>query len=151
MVSEITGYQTGHGVDIKTGGGENFNGFFYGLGENTTLSVLVSDTKTFTGDYVQKNGEYVSRHPSLGELVSHEVLGHGTGRIYSSNEFDHKDALQMSNLYLRAQGIPLYRDGSDHKGNRRSSILHKREASGFLVFIKVGDKFYALLIILLNR
>ena len=49
------------------------------------------------------------------ELIAHEVLGHGFGYSIGSNSAKSHDAIQMTNLYWRAQGkYHFFRDGSHH-------------------------------------
>jgi hypothetical protein len=58
---------------------------------------------------------YTTRNSSAGELIAHEMLGHGFNSTSGSPTSDHEDAIQMTNLYLRAQGITnVYRDGTQH-------------------------------------
>jgi RHS repeat-associated protein len=93
--------------------------------QNNTLSVIVTDSKSQTEYVDPSSGQYVSRIPTTGELVAHEVLGHAMGDISGSPNADNRDAIQMSNLYLRTQGVSLYRNGVDHGG-----ILSQSAATG---------------------
>lgn len=55
-------------------------------------------------DYVNEAGQIVSRTSSAGELLAHELIGHGLGRQNNSPTSRHEDAIQPGNLYLTATG-----------------------------------------------
>ncbi|PSL34555.1 DUF6443 domain-containing protein [Chitinophaga ginsengisoli] len=101
-------------LDFKDGGGLNKS-----YGENSTITGIVMDSKV-VGDmaYVQKDGKYVERGPSFGEAIAHELLGHGVGWSLSNPVFNQEDAIQMSNVYLRSQGLDVYRNGGQHNRGR---------------------------------
>jgi hypothetical protein len=93
----------------------------YGGGVNTsylggTLTVVVMDSKADIGDFTYApNGVQYERYSTPAELLAHELLGHGYGRIIGSATYRHEDAVRMSNLYWRARGYHnFYRNGSFH-------------------------------------
>lgn len=93
----------------------------YGGGVNTsylggTLTVVVMDSKADIGDFTYApNGVQYPRHSTPAELLAHELLGHGYGRVIASATFRHEDAVRMSNLYWRARNYHnFYRNGSWH-------------------------------------
>lgn len=107
------------GLQPKTKGLQADND--YGGGVNTaysggTLTVVVMDSKADIGDFTYApNGVQYPRHSTPAELLAHELLGHGYGRVISSSSYRHEDAVRMSNLYWRARGYHnFYRNGSWH-------------------------------------
>jgi len=127
----LTNSNTGTCIDNKYGGGINFS---YSNGDSYTIIVMNSSAKI--SDYVQ-NGKYITRSSSAGELLSHEMLGHGLGGALKSSSARHKDAIQMTNLYLRIQGYTnVYRNGSQH-GPIGSPILTKSTATSIPSFIQI--------------
>ncbi len=108
--SGTSGFISGEEVDKRSGGGQNqING-------SGTYSIIVMDSQVPIPDFFnQSQGCYESCNSSLGELMSHEMLGHGLGRTLSSPNSSHEDAIQMTNLFLRVIGSSaIYRDGSQH-------------------------------------
>ncbi len=83
--------------------------------ENGSHTAIVMGSTAMLKDYVNETGQIVSRTSSAGELLSHELLGHGLGRQNNSPTSQHADAIQATNLFLRITGINnLYREGSLH-------------------------------------
>jgi hypothetical protein len=113
-------------LDQYSGGGRNKL-----VNSNTTLSVIISDSQAKINDYMQDNGKYMARLNSAGELLAHEMLGHGFNRTGGGSLTDsHKDPIQMTNLYLRSQNIKdIYRDGRAH-GSSIDVNLPKQQATG---------------------
>ncbi len=97
-------------ADDNYGGGVNTS---YGTG---TISVVVLDSTADIGDYTYSpTGVDYPRHSTPAELLAHEMLGHGYGRVKRSSTYGHADAVQMSNLYWRTRGYTnFYRNGSWH-------------------------------------
>ena len=61
------------------------------------------------------NKVHYNRISTPAELISHELLGHGVGRVLGTTGYFHNDAIQMSNLYWRVRGYKtFYRDGTYH-------------------------------------
>ncbi|MBL1223359.1 hypothetical protein JET18_21135 [Chryseobacterium sp. L7] len=108
------------GLQPKTKGLQADND--YGGGVNTiypgggTLTVVVMDSKADIGDFTYApNGVQYPRHSTPAELLAHELLGHGYGRVIGSSTYGHEDAVRMSNLYWRARGYyNFFRNGSWH-------------------------------------
>lgn len=124
----LTGYTTGAGVDGGAGGGVNGS---FGSGSYT---IVVMNSTASIPDYRSGDG-YTSRNSSAGELLAHELLGHGVGRTKGTSTYRHEDAIQMTNLYLRAQGITnVYRDGRSH-GSR--VVLSKSTATSIPSFVQI--------------
>jgi RHS repeat-associated protein len=118
----LPGDKTGADIDSHHGGGVNIP-----YGKNGTLSVIVTNSTARVGDFVNPaTGAYVTQSSSAGELLSHEMLGHGMARTTGSAT-NNQDAIQMTNMYLRSQGSTLYRDGTNHGGNLQ---LNAAQASG---------------------
>jgi hypothetical protein len=97
-------------VDKQAGGGVNTS-YLGG-----TLTVVVMDSKADIGDFTYApNGVQYPRHSTPAELLAHELLGHGYGRVIGSSTYGHEDAVRLSNLYWRARGFHnFYRNGSWH-------------------------------------
>jgi hypothetical protein len=97
------------------------NPLSFGGGVNTatatgTLTVFVKNAITPIPDFIDiSTGSYSTRISSAGELSAHELLGHGLGWENRSPTSGHEDAIQMTNMYMRATGNGnFYRDGSSH-------------------------------------
>jgi RHS repeat-associated protein len=106
----LPGNQTGADIDKNYGGGVNIP-----YGSNGSLSVIVANSNAPVGDYMTSSGSYTTQSSSAGELVAHEMLGHGFNYTSGSPTSGHEDAIEMTNLYLRSQGITnMYRDGTQH-------------------------------------
>ncbi|MGB3469184.1 MAG: DUF6443 domain-containing protein [Cyclobacteriaceae bacterium] len=96
------------GSDI-VGGGFNFS--LNGNRSKNTTVIVTSPQKTPA--YVGSGGKSAVGNHTVGESLAHELIGHGLGRL--GNYHDPSDAVKVSNIYLRAQGVTdYYRDGSDH-------------------------------------
>ena len=109
----ILGAKTGADINKHHGGGLNVLDFDGGtvtiIIENSLHSVPIIDTKTNT---------IVAMESNLSSTLSHELLGHGVGRMIGSSGAEHVDAIQMSNLSLRVQGVGRYqRNGHAHQEN----------------------------------
>jgi len=116
-------------IDDAAGGGIN-----YGTGTGS-LSIIVMDSQNKITDYSsatsQHNGvtggSIVSAPTSeTGELLAHELLGHGYGRWNKSKTFGFEDAIQMTNLYNRTRGNYDWRNGANHQ--RTGPALGKQQA-----------------------
>lgn len=60
---------------------------------------------------------------SGGELLAHELLGHGVGRVTGSVGARHADSIQLTNLFMRVSGNGhLQRDGTSHGGRLTSAV-----------------------------
>jgi hypothetical protein len=116
-------------IDEGWGGGRTYSKG----GSNPTLSIIVTDAKTKATDYVDSKGKVTSRASSPGELMAHEVVGHGLGYWKSSPTFHHEDAIQSTNLFLRISGSGTYRNGSDHNNK---PTLSKSTANGVPAYLK---------------
>jgi len=103
-----TAITTGALLDELAGAG--FTGqAYYGegnivkLGSSGAYAVLVANAKEPV-DY--NNGS----RPSLpGELLAHELLGHGLGNRYGDDNFQRDASVKMGNTYLRATGHDYHR------------------------------------------
>lgn len=97
-------------ADNDYGGG--VNAFYQG----GTLTIVIMDSKADIGDFTYApNGVQYPRNSTPAELLAHELLGHGYGRVINSSTYGHEDAVRMSNLYWRARGYNnFYRNGSWH-------------------------------------
>jgi hypothetical protein len=122
--------------------GSDFDDLTYG-GANTktsntsTYSVIMMDNQKQVGDYINSSGASSFRSSSPGELISHEVLGHGVGTLRNSATAYYQDAIQMSNLYLRIQGTGYYRDGSWHGKKSSDAVLSKSTANQTPSFVQI--------------
>ncbi|MBS1561135.1 MAG: RHS repeat protein [Bacteroidetes bacterium] len=128
---------TGEDVNMLAGGGVNA-GQFNSQGQLVgTRTVVVLDATFLVPDYQFSNSLVTESHSSsLGELLSHELLGHGLGRVRGSQHASHQDALQMTNLFLRTQGVTsLYRNGASH-GDRQ--LLSMQDATGVPNYLLMG-------------
>ncbi len=105
----------GNDVDELAGGGANARW------KDGTYTVMVVHSKKDVDDYVLNTGTMklpqvpLTRHSTPAEVLVHEVLGHGYGRMINSPGFGHEDAIQMNNLYWRVRGHKqFYRVGRSH-------------------------------------
>ena len=108
----------GADADDRTGGGFNFK---TSTGSHTVI--IMNSTVPIT-DYVDSTTgvRILNRTSSAGELLAHELLGHGlTNYNAGGNQF--LNAIQLTNLYNRVTtgSSRFYRDGSRHGGNPRGS------------------------------
>jgi RHS repeat-associated protein len=118
-------YKSGSEMDAYTGGQNVITG------SNSTLSLVIMDGKYGKSAYLRGDGKYESKVAPLGEGIAHEVLGHGIGRSSGSFKDSHEDPIQMSNIYLRAQGEKnVYRNGVDHGGGYHTGPMSKQDATG---------------------
>ncbi|MFY0604503.1 MAG: hypothetical protein JXQ93_11165 [Flavobacteriaceae bacterium] len=99
--------------DTDTGGGNNIR-----WRNGNSHSVIVMNSTATVPDYRDNStGSMFSRSSSAGELLAHELIGHGMldARLPSTTQ---NNAIQMSNLYLRvaakSSSYRFYRDGSGH-------------------------------------
>lgn len=78
-----------------------------------SISVVVLDSKD-RGEYMTSDlFSTVERPSSVGERMAHEVVGHALGRVNNVDDAD--AAIQVTNVYLRANGIRnVFRDGGQH-------------------------------------
>ncbi len=121
-LSRINGYTTGKEVDeglagrpsTATGGGFNYRTT---AGSHTVI--IMNSTVPITDYRDNSTGAGVlNRTSSAGELLAHELLGHGLTR-YNAGGNQFLNAIQLTNLYQRVTtgSFRFYRDGSSHGGN----------------------------------
>ena len=117
-LSTAFGDTTGADIDNSSGGGFNY--------KTTTGShtVVIMNSAIGIPDYRDNStGAYVVGRTSVaGELLAHELLGHGlTNYNTGGNQF--LNAVQLTNLYHRVTtgSSRFYRDGSAHGGNPAGS------------------------------
>lgn len=102
-------WTSGTEVEYFTGGGINKKT------KNGSFTIVIMDSTTGIAYTHNKTKMAYKRYSTPGELVSHELLGHGYGRSIGSPSSRHEDAIQMTNLYWRVRGYNnFYRNGSDH-------------------------------------
>ncbi|MCW5921684.1 MAG: hypothetical protein KIS77_05025 [Saprospiraceae bacterium] len=115
-----TGYTMGADIDKADRGGRRTNANSHkGLGlvgergeNNGSYVAIVQYSKGKVGSY----SDGVIRPSKPGELLAHELLGHGLG-IQNFLGDGQKEAIQAGNLFLKAQGYSYYRKDhgfSDH-------------------------------------
>lgn len=112
-------------ADLLTLGGGGANAQLPGQSGSTTIMVCGLGAYA-TGINVDGAGECAITAKSDGETLSHELVGHGQGHVAGTPDWQHAEAVQMSNLQRRARGIYEYRDASGH-GTR--VILSRKEAT----------------------
>ena len=123
-----SGYKKGKDVDRMAGGGVN-KGIVGG-----TFTIVVMDSSAPIDFVLSANGNHYNRFSTPAELLAHELLGHGYARSVNSPNYQHKDAIQMTNLYWRVRGYHnFYRDGRYHYNG---IILNKNQANGLPSFLK---------------
>ena len=109
------GVQSTFSLGLLDGGGANTH-----TTGTTSYTAIIMNSDKDNPDYRDFTGR-VSRGPSsAGELLAHEMLGHGVAGLRGQQQG--YEAIQMSNLYLRAQGETYFRDGVAHAGNVRLSV-----------------------------
>jgi hypothetical protein len=130
--ASISGQKTGNDIDNSAGGGLNISN-----SGNSTFSIIVMDSKAKVTDF-RSGGLPTTRSSSPGELLSHELLGHGVGRLNGSVSAHFVDAIQMTNLYLRAQGINnIFRNGAAHGKKPGEIALLKSDATSVPSYIQL--------------
>jgi hypothetical protein len=106
-------YKTGANVEEQDGGGksvtanwgEELSHLWEDAGEGA-YCVIVMDTIAKISSY----SDDVARPSLSGELLAHELLGHGIGRYYDTFQSDGvNESVQMGNLYLRIKKKSYYR------------------------------------------
>lgn len=109
-ILRIAAGSKGEWVDKNAGGGVNKRT------STGPYTVIVQNSENGPSDYMdQSAGVFVARNSSAGELSAHELLGHALGNENNSNNYKHLDAIQMTNMYLRATGDGnFYRNGYWH-------------------------------------
>lgn len=108
----LLGRKTANNVEKLDGGGVNapLRG-----GGNLTIIVMNSQVPV---PLVNSSTNTITPQINVPSTLSHELLGHGVGRVLNSNGSEHQDAIQMENLSLNVQGLGnFYNDGSSHKKN----------------------------------
>ncbi|MGB0523804.1 MAG: RHS repeat domain-containing protein [Flammeovirgaceae bacterium] len=106
-------FKTGQDVDTKAGGGANYQT------ANGSHSIIVMDSKAKINYHSNANLDKLGPQAyksssSPGELIAHELLGHGYGNSINPSQAAHEFAIQMSNLHSRVTGSSLFRDGQSH-------------------------------------
>jgi RHS repeat-associated protein len=121
-------WATGADVDDGAGGGVNFL-FPDGSG---SLTIIVTNSTASIPRKVGNGKSYSAFPNTAGQLLAHELLGHGVSGALGSLTSDHIDAIQISNLYWRAHSSNpnassmSWRDGFGHDG----PTLRKAVATG---------------------
>lgn len=106
-------------LESKAGGGLNFS-IEDGKSDKT---IILMNSKAVIGDAISTNyyaqNVYMKKHTSsVGELLSHELIGHGLTRYNGYSGYNTwKNAILMTNLYLRVNNRNVYRDGSHHENS----------------------------------
>ena len=120
----LFGKNTGAQLDDLTYGGVKTK-----TSPKSTFTAVIMDNAKHVGDYINSAGISSFRASSPGELVAHELLGHGVGALKASATAHYTDAIQMSNLFLRSQGSSFYRNGNWHCKNPGETFLSKSTAT----------------------
>lgn len=134
-------YTQGSQIDDKFGGGVNASS----PSGSESFSIIIMDSQAPIRDFMSgTQSDYHSGYTSApGELMAHELLGHALGNAAGSRTARFEDAIQMSNIYWRAQGFDTYyRSGQfhDRSGGRP---LSKNIAQGIPKHLAIsfgGDK-----------
>ena len=118
-LSTVFGDRTGADVDTSAGGGFNYKT------TTGTHTVVVMNSTAAIPDYVNNStGSYVVGRTSVaGELIAHEMLGHGLTNYNPGVGSQFLNAIQLTNLYHRVTtgSSRFYRDGTSHGGNPAGS------------------------------
>ncbi|MBU3661555.1 MAG: hypothetical protein FGM14_16955 [Flavobacteriales bacterium] len=112
-------------LDPLAGGGVNTS-----LSANSDKTLILMNSQRFIGDaFSSINESSISNHKSsAGELLTHELIGHGLTLYNNHSDYNTwKNAIQMSNLYLRVNKIDIYRDGSHHENLQSKSKVYNQE------------------------
>ena len=126
------------GKDVENSGG----GFNYGTSSGSHTVYLVNPKSKL--DFVNNStGNVFQRKVSSGDLLAHELLGHGLTR-YNSGGSQYQNAIQLSNLYLRVvnRGPKIWDSGAHHGGNPRGHgvPMPAHEAWGIPSYLKPKSK-----------
>jgi hypothetical protein len=116
-------YKTGKSVDEEDGGGksvianwdEDKSHLWKNAQEGSYCVIIMNSTAK-----VEQYSDGILKPSLKGEILAHELLGHGVGRYYETYQSDGRDeAIQMGNLYLRIKKQSYYRTdhGTDHSQN----------------------------------
>jgi RHS repeat-associated protein len=114
-------YKTGKDVNDKDYGGKSVSTNYFdkrpdllsGGSEGSYNVIVMNPTAVLTHGYTDGvKDNYFSAKSLPGELLAHELLGHGIGRFYfnASDGTASFESIQMGNLYLRMKGYNRYRD-----------------------------------------
>jgi len=111
------GHTTGADVETRAGGGFNYDT------PNGSHTVFVTNPQQKL-DFVENGtGNIISAKVKAGDLLAHELLGHGLTHYSGNNSSSahYYNAIQVSNLYLRVinGGPKIYDNGAKHGGNPR--------------------------------
>ena len=113
-LSQINGFTKGKDADNATGGGFNYKT------TDGSHTVIVTNSTIPITDYIDNStgARVLNRTSSAGELLAHELLGHGLTR-YNAGGNQFLNAIQLTNLYQRVTtgSSRFYRNGSRHGGN----------------------------------
>lgn len=105
-------FQTGKDIN-EFGGGVNFSS--QQLKSSHTIVLMDATAKV---NYYKNSSktDWVVMVGFIGEVLAHELLGHGVGGVTGSKTSKHEDAIQLTNLYLRVAGkTGWWDDGAYHK------------------------------------
>ncbi|MES2430943.1 MAG: hypothetical protein V4556_08400 [Bacteroidota bacterium] len=107
-----TGFTSVASLDVGTGGGRTVTE----SNSKNSYIVIVMNSQTPTQDNITSSTSgYSPIISSAQELLAHELLGHGVGYAKGrTSTYHHDDAVQMTNLYRRTQGMNAYRNGAGH-------------------------------------
>ncbi len=109
----LLGRKTANNVEKLDGGGVNAT-----LRNGGNLTVIVMNSQVVSPMLDSTTKSFVPFRNNISSTLSHELLGHGVGKVLNSKGFEHTDAIQMENLSLRVQGLGRYQtDGGTHNTN----------------------------------
>ena len=138
--------KTGADVDANEGGGFNIR-----QTATSDRTVIVMNSTAVIPDY--RNATTGSLVPNInsssGELLSHELLGHGLSN-YNTGGSQFLNAIELTNLYHRVTGTgDLYRDGTSH-GGTNGIPLSLQQASGVPNYLQRANSVFKIMSII-NR
>lgn len=124
--------KTGETINRDDGGGVN------GVAGNTSISIIIIDCDRPLED----NFDGSTNPSSPGELLAHEAFGHGYQALIQSPTSRFIDAVQMTNLFRRANigGNSVYRTGRSHE-HSNGRDLDYRVATDVPSSLKKVDEF----------
>jgi hypothetical protein len=107
-------------IDEKFGGGANIR-----INNNVDRTIICMNSEAQIHDaFSTRSGQKALNHKSTaGELITHELIGHGLTLYNGYSEYNTwKNAILMTNLYLRVNKVEIFRNGTYHQSPKKPLV-----------------------------
>jgi hypothetical protein len=112
-------------------------------GQHLSIIDMSAEVK-IPGDYENSKGQDLPDNVvSYEATFVHEQLGHGMSVLYNRNlnltardKLSQTNAVAAENIYYRATGQDIYRNGTNHNKRYGGSSMDKKEASSIPEYLK---------------